>query len=300
MACIRRAWLILGDRRLELEDDDAGYYCTELDLGYPEVREVMTNRPDLDGADDRTALFGARAIAATIKGRPGGTMTPDEISTLFAGVMIPSVRPELHYVLDRPGEPERMTVVRASGYAWPVSGASSREIHLGWIAADPVMRDPAQHSAIAYAGSSTSPGRIYPLTFNRIYPPGGGSMVTGRIDSAGDVPLRPLLRIYGPITSPYVQLAPSTGPTPAGPPWNIYFVAGFQIDAGHWIDVDTAAKTANRDGDPAQSVLGSINWPQSTWPVLPTLPAFTYFNLFGTSTSAITQCKAIWQDGYLT
>jgi len=35
MACVRRAWLVLAGETLALEDDLAGYACTELDLGYP-------------------------------------------------------------------------------------------------------------------------------------------------------------------------------------------------------------------------------------------------------------------------
>lgn len=295
MVCIRRAWLVLDGTTLELEDDLAGYACTELDLGYPEVREVMTNRPDLDGADDRTVLFGARAVAATIKARAGGTMTPDEIATLFAPFMLPSVRPELHYVLDRPGTPERMTTIRASGYAWPVTGGRSREIHLGWIASDPAMADPAERSATAYAGSSTATGRNYPLTHNRIYPPGGNSPSTATISSPGDVAIRPLFRIYGPITAPRLELAVSTGGT-----LEVRFVAGFIINAGQWVDVDAAARTVYANSDPTAPVVDQIDWQASTWPVLPVAPAFTSMNLYGDSTAGVTQAEAIWHDRYLT
>jgi hypothetical protein len=295
MVCVRRAWLILGDRRLELEDDTAGYYCTELDLGYPEVREVMNNRPDLDGADDRTALFGARAVSANIRARAGGTMTADEIGTLFAPFMLPGVRPELHYVLDRPGAPERMAAVRASGYTWPVSGARSREIHLGWIAADPAMSDPAERWVIAYAGSSTGTGRNYPLTFNRLYPPGGNTSTTATISSPGDIPIRPLLRIYGPITAPRVALAISDGSS-----LEVRFVAGFIINAGHWVDVDAANRTVYADSDPTLPVVDRVDWQTSTWPVLPVAPASTSMNLYGDSTAGVTQVEAIWHDRYIT
>jgi hypothetical protein len=266
-----------------------------LDLGYPEVREVMNNRPDLDGADDRTALFGARAVSANIRARPGGTMTPDEIGTLFAPFMLPGVRPELHYVLDRPGEPERMAAVRASGYTWPISGARAREIHLGWIAADPAMNDPAERSVIAYAGSSTGTGRNYPLTYNRLYPPGGNSPSTATISSPGDIPIRPLLRIYGPITAPRVALAISDGSA-----LEVRFVAGFIINAGRWVDVDAANRTVYADSDPTAPVVDRVDWQASTWPVLPVAPASTSMNLYGDSTAGVTQVEAIWHDRYLT
>ena len=108
MVCVRRAWLVLGASTLALEDTDAGYYCTELNLGYPDVREVVENRPaPLDGTVDRTALFGSRAVSANITGQSGHGMTADQIATLFAPWMLPAQRVQLHYVLDRPGQPER-------------------------------------------------------------------------------------------------------------------------------------------------------------------------------------------------
>jgi len=296
--CIRRAWLTLGDRTLPLEDDTAGYVCTELDLGYPEVREVVNNRPDQDGVDDRTRLAGSRAITADIRAS-GGTMTVDEIGAAFGPYMIPNARPQLHYVLERPGAPERFATVRAVDYSWAISGKRLREIHLAWVAAYPYVSGAKLNTVVAMAGASVTPGRVYPLTFNRIYPPGGGAPSTGEIRSDGDVVVRPLLRIYGPATNPVVTLQPTTGADPSGPPARIVFVAGFIIGSGEWIDVDTNAKTAFLNGDPTQSVMAQVDWGGSVWPVLPTLPYYTWLSMTGDSTSATTQVQAIWYDGYL-
>jgi hypothetical protein len=299
--CIRRAWLTLGDRILPLEDTAAGYACTELDLGYPDVRDSATvnNRPDQDGVDDRTKYAGARAMSADIRA-VGGSMTVDEIGALFAVYQIPNARPQLHYILDRPGAPERFTTVRATGYGWPISGARHREIHLSWLASDPFMYDPSRRVAVSLAGSSTIPGRRYPLTFDRIYPIGGGVPSTGEIRSPGDIVVRPLLRIFGPITDPLVEMTPTSGADPAGPPALIQFVAGFIIPAGSFVDVDTQAKTAFLNGDNAQSEMAQIDWAQSVWPVLPTLPYWSWLTLRGDSTSATTQVQALWYDGFLT
>ena len=137
--CIRRAWLTLGALTMPLEDKDAGYYCTELNLGYPEVRDVVNNRPDQHGVDDRTAYFGSRIVSANITAQQAPV---DAVAASFAPFMVPGVRPVLHYVLDRPGTPERAFTVRASGYSWPVTGSRRRDIQLQWVAADPVAVDP--------------------------------------------------------------------------------------------------------------------------------------------------------------
>jgi len=283
----------MGGETLSLEDDLAGYATTELDLGYPEVREIVNPRPSMSGVDDRTSLFGSRAVSATIRST-SGTLKPDEVATLFAPFMVPAARPELHYVLDRAGAPERMTVVRAAGYGWPVSGKRSREVHLSWIAADPAMLDPVEQLATAYAGGAPGTGgRTYPLRFNRIYPPGSATSTTATVSSPGDLAVRPLLRIYGPITTPDVRIQVSA---PAAN-FRILFAAGFRIDAGHYVDVDTDARTAYLDG--TSSVMSSLDWQTSTWPAIPPAPAVAYVNLLGSSTSGVTQIQVRWHDRYL-
>jgi hypothetical protein len=299
MVCVRRAWLKMGERILPLEDDVAGYACTEVDLGFPDVRDVTNNNPSQDGITDRTAYMGGRSMTADIVAQ-GGTMSPDEIGAAFAPYMIPGARPELHYVLDRPGAPERFAVVRAAGYTWPISGKRTREIHLAWVAADPIVRDPAQKVATAMAGASGISGRTFPQTFNMIYPPGGGMPTTAEIRSAGDIVVRPLLRIWGPITDPVVTMTPTTGADPAGPPARIVFIAGFQVAPGGFVDVDSAHKTANLQGDPTRSVMAQVDWAQTVWPVLPTEPYWSWLTITGDSTSSTTQVQASWHDGYLT
>jgi hypothetical protein len=297
VVCVRRAWLTMGSLRLELEDSDAGYYCTELDLGYPDVREVTSNRPDRDGVDDRTRLMGSRAVSANIRGTDEGTMTPDEIATTFAPYMIPGVRPQLHYVLDRPGLPERFVTLRAAGYAWPISGARSREIQLSWVAPDPVLRDPTVRVATAFAGSTVTGGRTYSLVFDRTYPPAGGGPTVATISSAGDVPVRPRVDIYGPVTDPVVTFdATDAGGAPLES-FTLRFVPGFRIDAGAVVSIDTDAKTvADRAG---ASLMGRLDWAATVWPILPVAPNLTRMALAGSSTSSITQAQATWTDGYL-
>src|SRR5215475_9017960 len=110
MVCVRKAWLVLGGSTVQLEDQSKGYFCTSLDLGYPNVREVVNNRPDQDGADDRTRLMGPRAVSADITAIRSVPAQVDAVASMFAPYMVPSARPVLHYVLDRPGVAERTLV----------------------------------------------------------------------------------------------------------------------------------------------------------------------------------------------
>lgn len=297
MVCVRSAWLTLGAQTLLLEDMTAGYWCETLTIGAPAVREVVSNKPDQHGIDDRTMYMGARAITADIKALESvGAQSIDQIATAFALYMDPSVRPVLHYVLDRPGAPERQITVRAADYGWPISGPTERDIHLSFVAADPVMRDPTQKVATAWAGSGSGATRVYNLTFNRTYPGSGTSSTQAICNPAGDVGVRPLFRIYGPATKPQVNWYN----IPGGQNGWLRTVDGYQVFANHYLDIDSATKTAYVDGDRTQPAMSSIDWQNSSWPLIGPAPAYSIISLNATSTSAITQVQVMWRDGYLT
>ena len=203
VTCVRRAWLTLGALSLPLEDESSGYFCQSLDLGWPESREVVNNRPDADGIDDRTRLMGGRAVSADIFATAGAGAQVDAVASAFGPFMVPSARPVLHYVLDRPGATERTLTLRAAGYAWPIAGPFERDIQLQWVAADPIARDPVAQTVVAWAGTGIL-GRVYNLVFPRVYPAGAGLPSTAQIVGHGDVPIQPYVRIFGPITNPRV------------------------------------------------------------------------------------------------
>ena len=300
--CVRRAWLVLDDgRSLPLEDTDAGYVCTELDLGWPEIREVVNNRPDADGIDDRTRYFGSRAVTANIAASASYGAVVDEVAASFAPYMLPSARPELHYVLERPGNPERVLHVRGSGYTWPINGTGRRDVHLAWIAADPIARDATAKTARAYAGSASPSGRSYNLTYDRIYPPGSGASTVAAVVAVGEVAVSPLLRVYGPATEPSVYSSASSASGAEVARYQILFKAGVVVDAGHYVEIDCAAHTATLDGDPTQPVLDRILWTDSQWLVFHPTPATNLLWMAGGSTaSGITQVEAEWRDGWVT
>jgi hypothetical protein len=268
--CARVAYLTLNGQTVLLEDATNGYFCTQLDLGYPTVREVVSNQPDQDGIDDRTQYMGSRVVTANITAVAGAGARIDEIASSFAPFMAPNARPVLHYALDRPGLAERTLTLRGSGYSWPIAGPYQRDIQLQWVAADPVAYDPTVKTATATS-----------VTVTHIVP-------------AGDLPVRPLFRITGPTTGPAVILTPSSGPV-----WMLAFLATFSVAAGHYIDIDTQARTVLLDGDPAQPRLSSLDWTVSSWQWIPTGMS-TAMALTGSGTTGATQVTATWQDGYLT
>jgi hypothetical protein len=303
-ACVRSAWLKLGSLTVLLEDPSHGYFCQKLDLGYPTVREVSNNRPDGNGADDRTQYFGPRVVSADITALVGAGAQIDTIADLFAPFMTPNTRPELHYVLDRPGAPasERVLTVRASAFSAPIVGANQRDLQLQFVASDPAALDATVKIAIAYSGTPTTPGRLYNLVYPRTYPVGSSGPVSANILPGGVLPIRPHLRVYGPIqatASPLITLAPVYGAD--GPAHYLIFPPPFQIADGYYVDIDTDLKTAYLSN--GNNLSGSLDWQHSTWPVIYPVPPAQgpwTMQLNGTATSVITQVQATWQDRYLT
>ena len=269
--CARVAYLTLAGQTLPLEDPAKGYFCSSLDLGYPAPRDNVVNRPDQHGAVDRTAYMGVRTVNVQIEALQGAGARIDDVASAFAPFMAPAARPVLHYALDRPDAPvERTLTVRGGGYTWPIQGAYQRSIQLQFVAADPVAYDPRVNTVTATTATT-------PTLF-----------------SQGDIPARPLLRITGPITGPTVTITPTTGPA-----WVIDFANTFTIAAGHFVDVDTAARTVYADANPALPRLASLDWTQSSWQWLAPAPSSAVMALAGTATSGATQVTATWQDGYL-
>jgi hypothetical protein len=166
-------------------------------------------------------------------------------------------------------------------------------VQLQWVAADPAAYDPNQQSSSSWAGAQTSAGRTYPLTFDRVYPAGGMPPTTGTFFSPGDLPVRPLLRIYGPAVAPTVTFT-----IPGATQQRVMFTAGVTIDAGHWIDVDADRRTAYWDSDVSRPAVAALNWSSTTWLYLPARTSIT-FNMTAGGTNQVSQAMLLWRDGYL-
>jgi len=284
----------MGANSVQLDNPAAGYMCQSLDLGAPAVREVLTPKPDNDGEDDRTSYMAGRVVVANITALTGAGARIDAVASMFAPYMQPSARPVLHLVLDRPGAPERTLTLRGYSYDWPIAGPAQRDIQLQWHAADPILRDATVQIITSWSGATT-PGRNYPLTFPRSYP-ASTSSANATLVSNGDVGVRPVLRIYGPITHAVVTL--SSGASS----FTVATLPGYQIAGGHFLQIDCAARTALLDGLATSPAFGAIDWSVTQWPYL--APALTWTMVLagdpsGLVTSGVTQVQANWQDGYL-
>ena len=294
----RSAWLTRSDGTgvLWLDDYVSGYACLELDIGYPDVRAVVSNKPDINGTDDRTRFFGARVVTAKLYAW-NGLRTVDEIAGLFAPYLDPSQRFQLHYTRNAAQGQERILNLRASAFSGPMGIPAKREMQLAWSAPDPYLYAALQSSAVAIPGLPGLPGRTYPLTFPRTYPPGSGAGTSGKLNVLGDVAVWPTVTIYGPVTGPTVTFYSTAGPAIM----QINFSGTLRLDAGQYITVDTAAHSAALMGDPGQSVINQLIQAATYWaPIPPGAPAATIAMTGSNMAANVTNAVATWRDAYLT
>lgn len=274
--CVRDAWLTLGTKTAQLHDEAAGIFCTSLDLGSPDVREVTNVRPDWDGIADSTRWMGGRVVSVSVSAVASAGASIDAVAASYGPFMVPSARPVLHYVLDRAGTPERVMTVRPQMYSAIVDSPDVRQIQLQFVAPDPVAYSATVRTITALVGAAV----------NFPYP--------------GDVNIRPMIRITGPVTGGVVNL---TNATTAAAYGRISFPGSYVIAAAHYVDVDCARRTAYLDG--VTSVLANMNWTNMNagggWPtILANLtPQQHRLGIGGTATTTATSAVATFQDGYL-
>ena len=146
------------------------------------------------------------------------------------------------------------------------------------------------------------PGRTYTEPFYvthgaRVYPPGGGNQTTGLITTDGDVPAQPMLRVYGPVTQPQVNVdvTLSDGTTIVQRVW---FQPTFRIASHEFVDIDTVHRTAYIMGNVLRPALRYLEWVNVRWPVVAP-GASGRVSLVGYTTGDSTLVVATWRDGYI-
>ena len=169
---------------------------------------------------------------------------------------------------------------------------------LQWVAAGLIVRGPTIRSKCLRWHQLA--GRTYNTDVCSCVPSGVQASTTARISTPGDVYVRPLVRVYGPISAPKIatQVVDDAG-SPIAQQVGMTFKSSARVDAGHWVDIDHDKHTILLDSDPLQSMFSSVDWGRSTWLAIPPAPAFANITLSGTATSTSTQCVAFWRDGYI-
>jgi hypothetical protein len=234
-----------------------GWTTTRLnsvDVGYPDIREVVIPVSGAHGMFDTTQWFGERAITAVMT-LPAGVAADAAFDTL-AGLMNPGLR--LYAYIQRPGwSTERRAVVRSS--AFTCAPGVVRQAQCVWKMPAAVFEDSVLSSATLTPSGSAEGGfsfpLSFPLSFNFGLVPGAGF-----VSVAGNIPAVPIISIYGPCTDPLVRLV-ATGQQVA--------FKGLTVADGDFLQIDLGNRTVHMNGDPAQSRYSTLDFTSSSWWTLP-------------------------------
>ena len=238
---------------LDFMDEANGYRVSSLDVGFPTVRASVSARPTRDGDYDVTSLYGPRPV--TIVGTfvpvyPAGVLRGRQSAMqALAQWCQPRWRPRLVYAYDADCAPLFLNL-RGDALAAPATNPTTSAFTVSWVAYDPVAR-----SYNTPAPVTVAPG------------------ATGTATNRGTYRAWPVFDVYGPCGDFTI-----TWVTPSG---GVIATLGLPaIGAGHYLEVDTDAQTAQPDGtaDRTQSQYQYINFATTHWAGFEPGPTTVHFH----------------------
>jgi hypothetical protein len=247
--------LELDDLSVDLDDLEL-LHVTEVDWGFPEVRETSDPRPEAHGVFDNTQWFGARVISVTGKVAIDWDHTGGRAA--LADALNPFLRPGARPFLYRQRDDGRVVriAVRADQFSNP-EVANVEDFALSWKSPTGIFESGQAASAVLVPEVAVL-GRRYNLVFNRVYPEGWGTMM--QVTNEGALPTSWSAKIYGPCTGPEIQ--------------NVTLGQQVSLDRlslglGEFVEVDSRDHTVLADGLPDNSRWGSVDFARTDWWPLP-------------------------------
>lgn len=277
-----------GDELVLMPSDDAdGLWLTDLDLGFPDIRDVVEPRAGGDGTVDHTSRFGARTVTAQFVAT-GGIPAVNRLRAW----MHPARRPLLRFT--PAGGAAQQFHVRTAGHASPVLVLARRgivELSVQWRVPDGRAYSVAEHVE-QVSPVSPEEGRTYPLVYDpdRVYPFTGG-LGTATVVNEGTAPVWPVWRAYGPCTAPRFG-NDSTGEV-------LEFTDALVVADGSFVEVDTQARTVRIDGVDSVSAnrRQTLDFGASSWWQL--AAGSNVVRFYPRSFSAGCTAEVVWRHGYL-
>lgn len=267
---------------LVVDDYEAGWSVELLDIGMPQVREVMTARPRSDGVVDETEHVGARAVAMTVRMWNCGAETADQKRTKLAAFCHPRLRPTMTY--ERDGAAPRVLTLRAGDLQAPLDNPRLVTAQALWLSDGPVF-GATDHLTIL-SPSTGAPGWTPPLDPPWEFPghTGGPSLLI----NDGSTPTAWNAVIFGPCVGPKI-INRTTGQELSFP--------GLGVPAGSWLWIDTAAPTINVEQVPAASRYSYFDFVGSSWWSLP--PGGSMVEFTAESSASPASAWLQWRDAYI-
>lgn len=239
--------------QLDLMDEHNGFRVASLDVAFPTVRAVTAALPTRDGDYDTTRLMGPRTVTVTGSLVASTAGTRSAALAALAAWAVPGLRPRIVYSLD--GEPPLTLGLRGSQLSAPASNIGVSAFSVSWEAPNPIASGLVDHQTDISPQLPVT-GRVYNLTFNRVYPHTAASGI-GTCFNAGTYPAWPVLDFYGPCTDPAVYWVT--------PPGGAVVFSGLTVAAGDFVAVDTYAQTALLNGQAGANRFYLLDFAKTVW-----------------------------------
>ncbi|MCW2904932.1 MAG: hypothetical protein JWO67_7197 [Streptosporangiaceae bacterium] len=248
--------LVDGLREMSLYPRE-GIEPGSLDVGFPDVREVVEPRADDDGDNDSTSLFGSRAVSLDMVVYE----EPYQISRLvdeLKSFLHPRTRPYL-YVGDDGWDQERRVRLRVSQFTEPYTGyvsAVQRSVQAQWKAPDGIWESADVTEVTVRADIVSTVGISFPASFPISFTATQASGAS-EVSNDGGVPAHFTARLYGPCTGPRL-VNETTGE-------EIRFTSSLTLAPGEYVEVNTRDRSAFLLSMASQSRLNALDFAVTSW-----------------------------------
>lgn len=288
--------LVLGSNVLDFDDWPIhGIIVSQPDLSFPDVREVLTDLPGQDGQFDETAYFGTRVVTLTGSFGPGTNGSRSQGLSQMAPFVSPQARPSLVFALDGDVYERQFPSMRVANLTASPSSGTEAPFVISWKCSDPIAYGLTVNEVdLSPEAEISDPGRKYPLTFPRVYPPGFGSGGRTPVVTNGNYAAWPILRIFGPCTGPMIKWLDPVSFNPTG---TQVIIPDLVIAGGQYLEVNTRNQTVLLNGDPMANRYSFVDFANTSWgPLLPGDNVLV-FQASAAATPSITE--VLWSDAFL-
>lgn len=223
------------------------------------VREASEDRAAADGALDTTQWLGAGAVTVEL----AAVDTVADVMDSLAAFLVPWSRPYL-VVTDGEWATPRQVRLRFGSHAHPYEMPGYRAVQLAWTAPDGVWEDTAAQAFTVAAGVAdvtglavTSAAGVAVTSSLGVRMPASQAAGSSSVLVSGTARPRWVAKLYGPCTGPKLT-RDDTGQS-------LNFTDALVIAAGDYLELDSAAKSADYLSDPDASRLKYLDFTTSEW-----------------------------------
>lgn len=267
-----------------LHREGSGRVLSRVDglVGVSAPREVVRPRSGSHGSTVRTRHIGDRLV--TLEGEVWGSTQAqmyDRLDELTAALQ-ESIASDRRLLFERGGR-NLFVTVRLAGSLVPSLGGGGRFVRyqVSLRAADP--RAYSQDEHVQLTQDSGGGGGTFPAAFPQTF--AAATEDSAACTNRGSLPTPPVIRIYGSITDPKVQLV-ETG--------EFLDFPGQTIGPGDYLEVDIAAHTVKLNG--TANRLDWLDFATAAWFELP--PGLSTVRLFSSSSDATAHAEVRFRNAY--